>query len=231
MNRRESSGSTRLSRAFVMLTLIGLSLSPAACSIVESGPDDCSGEGILFLDEFSGERDCGWAMYNRGGATTAIENEALKISVSQPGEVWWTNPGKDFDDITMTAEARQISGPDDNAYGLICRYQNPENFYIFLISGDGYYAIGKYQSGSDQIIYLTENQEYVPSDAINQGAATNQIRVSCVGNQLNLTVNGIPLLTVTDPTFVTGDIGVAVSTLQPGTAVVEFDNIRVTAPQ
>ena len=43
-------------------------------------------------------------------------------------------------------------------------------------------------------------------------------------------VNGIPLLSVTDPTFVTGDIGLAAATLQQGTAIVEFDNVRVTTP-
>jgi len=43
-------------------------------------------------------------------------------------------------------------------------------------------------------------------------------------------VNGLSLLTVTDPTFVTGDIGVAASTLQPGTSLIEFDNIRVRLP-
>jgi hypothetical protein len=47
---------------------------------------------------------------------------------------------------------------------------------------------------------------------------------------LSLTVNGIPLATVTDPTFVTGDIGVGVSAFEVGTAVIEFDNIQVSAP-
>ncbi|MCB8946343.1 MAG: hypothetical protein H6658_21575, partial [Ardenticatenaceae bacterium] len=109
---------------------------------------------------------------------------------------------------------------------------SPENFYVFLISGDGYYAIGKYQSGSDTILYLTGDGEYhyIFSDAINQGIATNQLRVGCVGNELSLAVNGLPLVTVTDPTFVTGDMGLGVSAFELGTAVIEFDNIQVIAP-
>ncbi|MCB0035232.1 MAG: hypothetical protein KDE51_14470, partial [Anaerolineales bacterium] len=62
------------------------------------------------------------------------------------------------------------------------------------------------------------------------GIATNEIRASCVGNQLSLAVNGIPLVTVTDPTFVNGDVGVGVTTFQPGTAVVEYDSFRVLQP-
>jgi hypothetical protein len=43
-------------------------------------------------------------------------------------------------------------------------------------------------------------------------------------------VNGIPLISVTDPTFVNGDVGLAAATLQQGTTIVEFDNVRVTTP-
>ncbi len=194
------------------------------------GPDECQPDGFLFADEFDGREQCGWALYSQGGAVVDIQDDALRISSSQIGEIWWTNPGRRFDDSIITVVARQANGPDNNAYGVICRYQNEQNFYIFLISGDGYYAIGKYQSGSDRIIYLTEDGQYQFSDVINQGVATNQIRVSCVGNQLGLAVNGIALLTVTDSAFATGDVGLGVSTLSPGTAVVEFDTIRIMEP-
>lgn len=209
--------------------IIGMTLL-VACSLGESPPDSCQDAGVLFQDDFSGEQACGWALYNRGGAVAEIEEGVLRISTSQPGQIWWTNPGRSFDDMIVTAQARQMSGPNDNAYGVMCRYQNEENFYVFLISGDGFYAIGKYQSGNDQVVYLSGEGQYQFSDIINQGAATNEIRASCIGNELSLTVNGLPLTTVSDPTFVTGDIGLGVSTLQPGTAVVQFDNVRVIAP-
>jgi hypothetical protein len=52
-----------------------------------------------------------------------------------------------------------------------------------------------------------------------------------VGNELSLEVNGIPLSTVTDPTFVVGDVGLGVSTLEAGTAQIAFDNFRVSLPE
>jgi hypothetical protein len=218
-------------KLITLLTLGALfALLLPACTLVNSEPETCDGEGILFEDEFDGERDCGWVTYSRAGATVQITDGALQISTSQPGQLWWSNPGQNFDDQIITAEARQVEGPNDNAYGLICRYQNEENFYLFLISGDGYYAIGKYQSGSAEVEYLTVDQQFQPSDAINQGNATNRIEASCIGNELSLAVNGLALVTVTDPTFVTGDIGVAASTLQPGTSLIEFDSIRVRLP-
>jgi len=212
---------------FILLTLLF-----SGCSLTGQSEDACDTGGSLFFDDFSGEQDCGWREYNQSGAVVGIneENGVLEMSTSQPGQIWWTNPGREFDDVIITAKATQVSGPDNNAYGLICRYQDENNFYVFLISGDGYYAIGKYQTGADQIVYLTENQEYIFSEAVQQGASLNDMRAGCIGNELSLQVNGVPLVTVTDPTFVRGDVGVALSTLELGTAVVQFDDFRVLQP-
>ena len=215
-----------IARFFVLIVAL---LALSACSVApESEPDTCDGPDFLFADDFSGEFDCGWALYDRGGGTATIDNAAMQLTVGQPGQLWWTNPSRSFDDVVITTEARQVDGPNDNAYGVICRYQDEENFYAFMVSGDGYFAIGKYQSGSETVTYLTPDAQFQPSDAINVGVASNELRVSCIGNQLSMEVNGIPLLSVTDPTFVNGDVGLAAATLQQGTTIVEFDNVRVT---
>ena len=208
---------------FLLLTLI-----LTACG--SGGPQPCDEGGTLFNDNFVEERNCGWELYSRSGAETTVEDGALHLTTSQPGQLWWTNPERNFDDVIITADATPVDGPVDNAYGLICRYQSPENFYIFLVSGDGYYAIGKYQSGNNQITYLNPEGEYAPSEAINQGTSMNKLRASCVGDELSLSANGVPLATVNDPTFVTGDIGLAASTFEPGSLTVAFDNVRVIAP-
>lgn len=213
-----------------LLLLLAL-LSVSACSIVGSSkPDPCNDNGALLQDDFSGTQSCGWREYNQGGAVVEIVDGTLNISTSQTGQIWWTNAGRDLSDVIITVQARQTSGPNNNAYGVLCRYQDEKNFYIFLISGDGYYAVGKYETGRDQITYLTPNGEYVFSEVINQGVATNLLRVSCVGNELSLSVNGLPLISVTDSSFVGGDVGLGVSTLEPGTAVVQFDDLLVLAP-
>lgn len=232
-SRSSQGGDSAMRRAYTFwwLFLGIIVVLTTACGSAETEPDACDDPPeILFFDDFNGEQDCGWATYNRGGGVAAIENASMQMTVSQPGQIWWTNPTRNFDDVVIRTEARQVSGSDDNAYGLICRYQNPENFYAFLISGDGYYAIAKYQSGSENVIYLTENGQFQPSEEIHTGVASNELLVSCIGNQLSMEVNGVPLLTVTDPTFVTGDIGLAASTLQAETGVIEFDNVQVSVP-
>ena len=40
----------------------------------------------------------------------------------------------------------QERGPDDNDFGIICRYIDDNQFYYAIISSDGYYGIvRKYQ--------------------------------------------------------------------------------------
>lgn len=217
-----------MARQLLLLALLMFAVVLAACQ--GEDPDECSGGGALFFDDFREDTECGWILYSRGGAEVRREGETLRLTTSQPGQVWWSNAGRNFDDLILTADIQHINGPTDNAYGLICRYQSAENFYLFLISSDGYYAIGKYQSGTSQITYLNEGGEYVFSEAINQESASNRVRATCIGNELTLSVNGVLLQSVTDPTFVTGDIGVAVSTFEPGTLEVAFDNVRAIAP-
>ncbi len=217
-----------MARPFLLCAMLCLLAAAVACQGAEA--DACDEGGALFFDDFRADTDCGWVQYNRSGASVRLEGETLRLVSSQPGQIWWTNVGRNFDDLILTADIQHIDGPPDNAYGLICRYQSSENFYVFLISSDGYYAIGKYQSGTSQITYLNEGGEYTFSEAIDQESGANRLRVTCIGSELTLSVNGVLLASVSDPTFVTGDIGLAVSTFEPGRLEVAFDNVRAIAP-
>ncbi|MGB1250582.1 MAG: hypothetical protein ACPG8W_08235 [Candidatus Promineifilaceae bacterium] len=205
-----------------------------ACSVLpfaEEEQPQCFDDTVLFSDSFAAETVCGWALFN-GGESAEIIDGVLRITAATNGLIAWSNPGYSFTDSEMTVQTRQLTGPNDNAYGVICRYLDDENFYIFLISGDGYYAIGKYQTGISQIQYLTgaAPDHYIQSDVISQGATLNQLRVRCVGNRLSMYANGTLLTEVEDSTFTSGDIGVAAGVFDAGRLVVEFDNVQVTNP-
>lgn len=216
------------------LWLLALSLlALSACRLLPGAQADaCQTEGNLFADVFDHEGDanlCNWALYRTAGVAVEIGSGVLTISISDAGQMAWTNTGRDFTDVVITAQTREVSGPGDNAYGLICRYRDEENFYVFLISGDGFYAIGKYASDAPQVEYLT-GPEYLPSDFINQGAAANRLSVRCVGDELSLTVNGELLATVRDSGHPNGDIGLAASPFAAGRLVIEFDDVQVSQP-
>jgi hypothetical protein len=212
--------------------LLIILLSLLGCSILSgNNVAECADGTALMRDSFGADANCGWALYS-GSESAEIANGVLTLSASTSGVVAWTNPGRTFDNTEITVQTRQVSGPNDNAYGLICRYADDENFYIFLISGDGFYAIGKYERGVSQIQYLTGEDPnfFVQSDVINTGIATNLLRVTCIGDQLTLAVNGTLVAAVNDNSFSSGDIGVAASTFEPDRVVIEFDNLTVSAP-
>ncbi len=219
-SNHEARGAFRL--LLLLVFVLGLG---AACS---SEADNCTAPAVMFSDDFDEDVRCGWAEFD-GSDAAEIANGVMTISVGTNGQIAWTNPHKSFTDGEIQVVTRQISGSSNNAYGAICRYVDDQNFYIFLISGDGYYAIGKYQSGFSQVQYLTGTDPnfFVPSDSINQGVAANQLRVRCVGNQLSLYVNGDLLQTVEDSTFIEGDIGLVAGAFEDGRVVIEFDNVRV----
>lgn len=213
--------------SFLLLLLMGCGANPAG------RPSECSADGVYLIDSFNDGTDCGWYQYNDDALTGAsrVANGKLEITTREPGQFWWSNPNLEaIDNVTISATARKINGPDNNAFGLICRYQDPNNFYLFVISADGYYAIGKVQSGINQITYLTGEGEYQFTETIQQGVQENTLRATCEGDQLTLTVNGILLDNVQDGTFSSGDIGVGLTAFEEGTAVVEFDDLRVVTP-
>ena len=69
------------------------------------------------------------------------------------------------------------------------------------------------------------------SSAINTGeGAENHIRVSCVGDTLELVVNGVKLAHVTDSTFPNGDVALVGVTYESGGSRVTFDNLVLRQP-
>lgn len=203
------------------------------CSLIPSGGiDTCIEPGLLFVDNFNVDQNCGWYLYEDDSLSGSVTqaNGYLEVESSTPGEFWWSNPQLNEDDVVIQVQTQQISGPDDNAYGVMCRYQNENNYYVFLISGDGYYAIGKFQSGASEIRYISGQGEYQFSEQIRQGPAINEIQVECVGNTLSLIVNGVTLDSVVDDSFPSGNIGLGVTTFQAGTSVVRFDDVQVFRP-
>jgi hypothetical protein len=124
-------------------------------------------------------------------------------------------------------EATKLGGPDDNDFGLICRYIDEETFYGFLISSDGYYGITK-RNKSDHQVINAETMQF--SDVIKRGDATNKIRAECIGNRLLLWANGEKLAEVIDDDYSAGDVGLLAGSFDKIGVDILFDNFVMTKP-
>ncbi|MCP4140394.1 MAG: hypothetical protein GY755_08915 [Chloroflexi bacterium] len=219
--------------------LLVLLLTSLACSLF-TGPvasNDSPAENApaannntLFQDDFSNPNS-GWDRADWDEGLTDYGDGVYKMYVKTSSFDIWANPGKSFDgDVRVEADATKVGGEDDNDYGVICRYSgSPEspNYYFGIISSDGYAVVGKVAAGSTEYI---SNENMVPSDAIKQGAATNRIRLDCIGSNLTLFVNGQQVETATDSSFTSGDVGLLAGTFEVSSTEIHFDNFLVSKP-
>ena len=214
------------------LLLIALLFLPAlACDISGSSPNQTpgtsSGKKVLFQDDFA-NTDSGWnRVRDANGNITDYENGGYRILNNQAISHVWANPGLKFNDARVEVDITKTGGPDDNYFGVICRYKDGSNFYILAISSDGYYGIVKVVNGG---LYLLGADQMQPSEAILQGDAVNHLSAECKGDTLSLSVNGETLFTVEDDTFSSGDVGLEVTTRQSGGVDVLFTHFSVTKP-
>lgn len=198
-----------------------------ACS---SGPDKCSTDRALLEDNFN-DTACGWDEYDEEVATAGFATSEYFVQVHQANTSAIAVPGANFEHVSVQAQVRQLGGSSDNNYGLICRYQDMDHFYAFLISSDGYYAIVRVFGGESYKILSGDGIHLMPSDAIlTQREAINEIRAVCAGDTLTLYVNGVQLASVMDTQLVSGDIGFIASTYEAAPIEVRFDNLLVLEP-
>ena len=200
-------------------TLRSLPTSPPVSAGVTTG-------AVLFRDDFS-DTGSGWDRHTDADGSTDYDNGQYLIQVVDANADFFANPGNDYPgDIIIEVTAEKIGGVDDNNFGIICRYQDPGNFYDFMISSDGFYTAVKTVNFEPEFI---GSSRWEQSSAIHIGDTTNTIRVECVGYAFRLYANGTLLLEVQDSTFSGGDVGLIAGTFDvPGT-IIAFDDFVVYA--
>jgi hypothetical protein len=212
---------TRGIRAFLLIALV---LLPACGPAASPGPGPPG--TILFRDDFS-RPGSGWDRHADATNVTDYQGGGYRIRVGEAHEVLWSNPGLRLADGRIEVDATQISGPDDNTFGVLCRYQDARDFYFFLISSDGYVGIGKVAQGVQTLI---SGARLTRSNAVRLGPLTNHIRGDCVANELILYVNGFRVAEAQDVSFTQGDTGLLAGTYDTAGADILFRNFLVTSP-
>jgi hypothetical protein len=207
----------------LFLIVILLALSGLACFGTTSTPNG----NVLFSDDFSNPNKK-WDQITDNTRTTDYYNDAYRIVVNDTNSDAWANPGKEsFTDVQIEVDATKNGGPDDNDFGVICRYTDVDTFYYAVISSDGYYAIMKMSGGTGKPL---GHDSMLQSDLITQGASTNHIRFDCVGSTLTLYVNGTQVDQQTDTDYTIGNIGLIAGTFTTAGTDILFDNFYVYKP-
>lgn len=182
--------------------------------------------GLLFSDDFNNPLS-GWDFRRDLDAITDYADGEFVIYVGRPDTALWSNANRYMTDVRIEVDARQVAGPDHNLYGVICRYQDADNFYRFVIAGDGYAGITKRSHGD---VIVISGPHLAISPAVQLGTATNHLEAVCQGPQLSLLVNGELVAQAWDGEFPAGDTGLIASAgMDPGVEI-RFDNYSVSLP-
>lgn len=213
----------------ILLPLIFICAVLAGCTTInrllpEATP--AASGTVLFSDDFSDPG--GWGTLGRTGGSIAYESEGLKITVNTPNYLFWTVNGKKYADTIIDVDAVLLSGPQNDNFGVLCRFQDSEHFYGFVISHDGYYGVFKMKEGVIEPLLKPDAMQY--SEKIRQGGVVNHIQAVCEGNSLTLNVNGEKLIGIGDLDFQSGQVGLVGGAYGQAGVELFFDNLVVTQP-
>ena len=222
------------------LLLAGLGLFPQARPVTSQPPPETQAfvettglpasppaqSGGAFRDDFS-DPASGWERWEGPEGMTDYDAGGYRIFIDRPHQMSWATPGREYTGVSIEVDVQKIAGADDNYFGILCRYQDENNFYLLWISSDGYYGIEKFKDGD----FIPPNEKaHGFHRVIHQGKTTNQLRADCIGDTLTLYANDSNLATLEDSDFRQGAIGLfARSTDLAGTNLL-FDNLVLREP-
>jgi hypothetical protein len=207
-----------------ILVLLAILLS--ACQVSSIIFESPSG-AVLYQDDFS-DSSSGWEnFHDPEKGTMDYFDSFYRVQVLGEYQMLTTGPGLKFTDVKLASDMLKVVGSTNDMFGLVCRMEDQQNFYFFVISSDGYYGIGKVIDGVQSMLGSTG---MVPSEIISMGMAKNHLQADCICKNLILSINGQELVSTEDVEISAGDVGIIVGTMQDSENVVLFDNFSVINP-
>jgi len=197
-----------------------------ACTDKPAAPDM---KNALFFDDFS-QSSSGWTQFKDDNGTSEYAKDYYHISVNKPGTLLLANPEKSLQgDVSIEVDARKIGGSNDNYFGILCHYQNSDNYYMLMVTSDGYSGIAMRKDGQDTLI--SPGLKFLKMDGIKKDNAINHIRADCIGEALTLFANGKQVSLAYNNSLTGGDTGLAVrSGRLEGGVDIRFDDFSVYRP-
>jgi hypothetical protein len=181
-------------------------------------------KGLAFQDDFS-SFNSGWPRFSDDTREVDYINGEYSILVKKPDfRVGYVNRNAGrLKDLVLEVDARLLSGLNKTLYGVSFRLLDSDNYYCFLLSGQGDYSIQKRVKGVTNVIQSKSAPAFIKSG----NTVNNHLKVICKGSSIEVTCNGHQLANFTDTTFVEGSVGLLVHAYEPP-ACAHFDNFAAS---
>lgn len=188
-------------------------------------PDLANDWNETFSDDFDTPNKGNWTIFNesavvsewRNGRFAFDFNEAMMTATSITNDL-------DLSDVVVQMEVYRVGDVIENDMGLVCRYQDQDNYYSMSFGNDDYVTIYKTVAGTWTALF----NEFVDTDL---SGDYHQMTISCIGTELSLFIDGNLMAKVNDSELSTGDVGLISGTYDSVPVVLEFDNFMVYTPK
>jgi hypothetical protein len=158
-----------------------------------------------------------------GGPRVYIGEGAYHIVTAEPYRlIVGVSEKSTLDSFSLEADATQVTGDDDNEYGLVCGYQDDDNYYELAISGDGFVGFFAKEDGNWRSI-----SDFAPSDAVHQGNTRNHLRLEVDDGAFSFYANDRLVVQESDHRFGEGLIGFGCGSFSEPELHCSFDDLRV----
>jgi len=198
-------------------------------------PEPTQAEGILpdlandwnetFSDDFDTPGKGNWTIFNESAVVSEWRNGRFAFDFNEP-MMTATSITNDLDlsDVVVQMEVYRVGDVIENDMGLVCRYQDQDNYYSMSFGNDDYVTIYKTVAGTWSALF----NEFVDTDL---SGDYHQMTISCIGTKLSLFIDGNLMARVSDSDLSTGDVGLISGTYDSVPVVLEFDNFVVYRPK
>ncbi len=178
--------------------------------------------------------NAGWPLRQEGLFTSRIENGSYFLRSQAPKQAHNAVYSPEYyqysqmiveTDITLLPDSQADSG-----YGIVFRYQDENNFYVFAINGRQQVSIWKLEQG---VWYELRGgtDEWTVDPAVNPPGEPNHLSILVAGEHFTGFVNGARVIDVRDDTIAEGGIGFYLATtlrdVDTVLSEVQIDNFTV----
>lgn len=170
----------------------------------------------------------GWPVLGTGAITYVYDGGRYLFTNTAPAEGATAvfNPAFTFTNTYLEVQAELVDGQPASAYGLIFRYQDESNFYVFTVSGLGQVSLWALEDGRWRELRGGDDP-WTDSEAVAVDGP-NLLSIVADGEHLDMLVNGEHVIVLDDDTYDGGAVGFYVATttgaVEEPLAQVSFDD-------
>ena len=187
-----------------------------------SGGDVTAGDSVVRTDEFD-DADTEWTMASDSRSVLEVA-DGRYVATVRPRD-WGVEgfAGLDVSDVIFDVDVEVLDDAVDGSITLSCRNQASGDQYLFMFGLDGFVSSAAYIDEEWDILTdweITSQISAVPGEV-------NHVQVRCIGETIEMAINGVTVTSATDDRLTGGDIGLGLFTFEHGEYVVAFDNVVV----